>query len=783
VILQAWGSAALLVAASALVGHAVSLLGGRCRPIAPAVGLSLLIVVAYTGTRLPGRASTAAALLLILVIASGVVLVVRVRRGTASDGEPRGAREGRRGGAVATVVTIAVSALGAAIPFIANGRIGLLGVSLDNDTAPHLIWGEALRSPVVGHRYGLNLGYPLGPHSLAAALTSGLGVRMDLAFTALLIATVVVTALVAANALVGEPAWKRPVVGVLAALLYMVAAYYAEGAFKEPMLGLLLLAMVLQLEQVRDRWAAGSRARWLVLLPVSALIAGGVYVYSYLAFAWFGLTVAIWLVAELVIRPGRLAPARLRQWRSRLLDLLPPALLAAVVMLVLLVPIGQRIISYLQSVGLSPSGSGAISASNLGNLAHALSAYEALGIWQNPDFRFLSANVFHQGELSALALGVLVLGMARALGRRQLILPAAVTACAIVYWRSSHGQSPYVTAKALVIAGPVVAVTGLRGLLHSDATPIPRWLNVIRWAAAVAFVGFAVHSSYQVLRNEPVWASESTSELLSLGRNTSGQTLLFLGNSDYAPWIFHDSEMSALAANTISMAQAAARPRKPIVYGTATDFDSVDPSTINRFRWVITTTTPYASQPPPAFRLVRRLPMYELWERVGTVSLARQVIERSGAPGAVLDCRNRVERALSRRPGVAAVSAVPVSGALSALPPGGHERVTLRLPAGRWQLSLQYTSPTDLTLSATGHRWRMPAYDDRPGPIFGVGSLRSSGSPLILTVRADKPNFLTGADLVAFTTTVFATRDPDRRTLVPLSRSCGRYVDWYRLSG
>ncbi len=526
----------MLVAASALVGHAINLLGARCRAAAPAVGLSVLVIVAYGALRLPGRATTAVVAVAVVIVAAAALVVIRTR-GARRRRERREPGD-RRAVAVpiATAVTIGLAAFGAAIPFIANGRVGLLGVSFDNDTAPHLVWAQALQQPVVGDRYGLNLGYPLGPHSLADVIARGFGVRLDLAFTALLIAAVIITAIVAASALRGEAAWKRPVVGVLAALFYLVAAYYGEGAFKEPLMGLLLLAMVLQFEEISDLWTAPGRARLPALLPVAVIVAAGVYIYSYLAFAWFGLTLAIWLVAELLSRPRMLrslrparAVARLREHGAALIDQIVPLAVAVVVMVVLLVPIAGRVISYVQSLGLSPAGTGAITASNLGNLAHPLSAYEALGIWQSPDFRFLGANIFHQGELSALALGVLVLGLVRCLGRRELLLPAAVVACAIIFWHSNQGQSPYVTAKALVIAGPVVAVTGLRGVLRAETIPVTPWAKLGRWLLAVAFVGLAVHSSYQALRNEPVWPNESTKELISLDKVTSGQPLLFLG--------------------------------------------------------------------------------------------------------------------------------------------------------------------------------------------------------------------------------------------------------------
>lgn len=758
-ILQVFGSAALLVAASELLGQAASLLGARCRAAAPAVGLSLLVLIASIAIRLPGRATTAAAGLLIVLIAAGGLVAIRVRL---------------RALPLVQLIVGSMAALFAAVPFIANGRVGLLGVSLDNDTASHLEYAEALSSPVTRRLYGLPPGYPLGPHSLADALSSGVGVRLDLAFTALLIATVVITALVASAALVNERPWKRVVVGVLGALLYLVAAYYAEGAFKEQLLGLLLLAWVLHLEEVRAEWMAGSQDRWGLLVPAALLVAAGIYVYSYLAVGWFGLTLVIWLAAELAVRPGSVT-----DWRAKLFDLALPVGVAVGLLLVLLTPIAGRVLSLIDTFGASPAGTGAITASNLGNLAHALSPYEALGIWNSPDFRFLPVDIFHAGELSGLALGVLLLGLAWSLARRELLLPAAVTACAIIYWRSSHGQSPYVTAKALAVAGPIVAVTGLRGLLSTPANPMPRWLARARLAVAAAFIILAVHSSYEALRDEPVWPPESTNELLALDKVTRGQTVLFLGNSDYSPWLFHDSKMSALAVTTSSLAQAAPNPAKPAVYGTALDFDSVGSATLGRFHWVITTNTAYASLPPAGFRLVRQLPMYQLWERTGPI-VPHLTLEPPGAPGAVLNCQSRMGRALSRRRGVAAVMSPPVIGALTAIPAGGIERVTLPLRPGRWELSLQYVSAVNLELSVGGQRWQMPAYLDRPGPVFAVGTVRSGGTPIVVTIRADRPSPTTGPNLNALTTALVATRIPNVRTLVPLRRSCGRYIDWYR---
>ena len=171
---------------------------------------------------------------------------------------------------------------------------------------------------------------------------------------------------------------------MLAALLYLPAAYYAEGAFKEPLLGLFLLAVVLHLEGVRRDWGAGVVDRARSLLPLAVLTAGAIYVYSYVALAWLGLTWAFWIGAEVVTHP---------EWRhdlrARVRDLAVPVGIAIVMLLVLLAPSAGRIVSFLGTIGVSPSGTGAIATSNFGNLAHSLSAYEALGIWNSSDFRFL----------------------------------------------------------------------------------------------------------------------------------------------------------------------------------------------------------------------------------------------------------------------------------------------------------------------------------------------------------------------------------------------------------
>jgi len=773
VTLETWGSAAAIVAASLLLGYGVNAVGIRCRAAAPAVGLGLLIIISYVAIQAPGGVTTAAVTDTLLTTLAAGSLARRCRSFRVR---------------FASTCAGALGAAGAAIPFIANGRVGLLGVSLDNDTANHLIWAQALESSKARQIYGLPNYYPLGPHALADVVSNLLGARLDLAFTGLLIAGVVLTAVVGANALGGETGWKRVITGVLAALLYLEAAYYAEGAFKEQLLGLLLIAFVLQLEAVRDQWTDGLGIRWRFLAPTAILAAAALYTYGYPGIVWFALTAVIWLAAELMLRwagwrvilrppPSRIPRAQWAVWVAKLRLVLPAVAITTALLAVLSAPVARRNIALFDLFGASPAGTGAISLANLGNLAHQLPAPEGFGVWNSIDFRFDPSNVFHAGELAALAMGVFILGFLCVLARRELVLAAAAAACAIVYWRASN-QSPYVLAKALVVAGPVIAVIDMRGLLRLEGRRVS--VQLVSLAVAAAFLALAAHSSFQTLRNEPVWPNESTAELTSLAGETRGQNVVDLVTTDYAEWLFHDSYMSSIADNTINLAQIGPRPNKPFVYGTGTDFDSINFALLPRFTWVVTSNSPYASQPPDSFVLIRKLRLYELWKRVQRSVPSRQVIEKPGEPGAVLDCRSAAGRAISRHPGMAAVMSKPVIVPLGFIGAGAAETVKVPLPRGTWALSLQYTSATVLEITVRQRTWRMPAYLDRPGPWFIVGNVTSTGAPATLTIHADQPASFTGPSLGAAPTAIAATRVPDTRALIPLRRACGRYVDWYR---
>ena len=316
---------AVCVAALALGQAAVALCGVRGWSwLSPPVGLALLCAVCWGTVRLPGDGVVSAVLVLVLVVAAVAYLWGRLEGG---------AEALREGWPVALVALVAAS-----LPFAVEGHFGILGTSFNPDMSQHLLATDRLAAGQGSQL--LHQGYPLGPHAVVVALNKGLGIGLVPGFSGLTVAVAVLAPLTALAAFRQLPWLARSCAALVVGLAYLVASYFAQGAFKETIEALFVLAFALALRESGRDWVKLP----LRFVPAALIAVGAVYVYSFPGLLWLGGTAVVWLLVELAL--GR----RPLEWRS--------AGLAALVFLIAVAPEIGRMVDFQSFETFDPNGPG-----------------------------------------------------------------------------------------------------------------------------------------------------------------------------------------------------------------------------------------------------------------------------------------------------------------------------------------------------------------------------------------------------------------------------------------
>jgi len=789
-----YASAALICAASLLVGRAVlGLAGGEesRRWLAPAVGFGAVLTVTGFLARAPGHATSATIGLVALIVAAALVLWWQPRR-------PAGVLL-REGLPVAVIVILVLS-----IPFAISGRWGIIGVGFNNDLGLHLAWAEWLRS---GLGPAPEAGYPLGPHAFAAAVAALPGIGLGQAFVGEIFAIGVLTALTALAALSDLGPGRRVLAATLVAIPYLGASYFAQGAFKETAEALFVLAFAVYLhdfDRRRDEnprisavfgpWAGG-------LVPLA--LAGGIFFsYSFAGLAWPVAILVFWGATVPEVRRG-LRPRALLRTVLRPRVLIPALVLGGLAATLTLVGPFAFVHGFNRVAGTNTYG--------------PVSPAEALGIWPASNYRLNAVGGAHlSGLVTAIAALAVIVGAIWWLRRRQYAVPVALVACTVLYLAALATSGEYSQAKALIIAAPLAMLIAIRPLLfelggqkarrraeiRSQAPDFGPSAGVARigWGVlAVVFVGGAVYSSLLVLRDAPVGPPGHGAELQTFIPKIEGEPVLYAGQDRYAAYELMGADTHVPLVE-FPDAEVSPSPEKPFDTGDAyspIDFDSFSRATLARFPYVITGRAAWNSEAPSGFRQIASTPSYILWKRTGPLPENRHVLLEGTEPAAHANCASPEIRILMSNQGRASLFPGAVIGGKgrwnpgAALETGNSAAQTLRLPRGRWRLSLQYFSPFGLTLSAPGlHQPLFAALDgQRPtaislandGQFWPAGEIASKGDPIRFTVTAADPSTLqrlTGYTGKATLGELVATPDRPHR-IVPLSQACNGWIDWY----
>jgi hypothetical protein len=751
-------SAAVTCVVALSLGQAALRLAGASEWswLAPPVGISIAMLIAVAADHVPGEATTVAIVLVVLTVAA-IVWCGRV--------------PAQRPPITPLLAAAPVFAL-LLVPFLAVGHGGVLGVNFDNDMAPHMDIAEAFLNGSVGSVAPPD--YPIGPHAMVALIGEGLGIRIDYVFAGWTMALPILSAWTAL-ALLRRPVWlAQAATATVVALPFLVAGYYGEGAFKEVLQGGLVLATAIFFSGLGPRL---GRGRWVPL----ALIVGGILsIYSVAGLPWPVAIGALWL-----------AVIAIRQWRrAGLASLLPPLRrelpaigIGVAVLVISIIPQLPRIHRF-----ITLNRSSNIPKDNLGNLVGPLPGWEGFGIWNSPDFRLPASPAFTAGMWTAFAVALVLFGTFVLLRRGRWMLPLAAAAAMLIWIVSNHSQSPYVAAKALVIASPLLLAVAIVPL--AEMVPTRPWRSLssafravpgqpLAWGVAailavVLFVQVGI-SDGEALRVSPVGPTAHADELRELRPLLDDQPTLFLGNDDFVRW-----ELAGVPVQgpVIANPELPIRPQKHWEYGQAFDFDSVDAATLNEFEWVITTRDAAGSSPPPQMQVAKTTPNYVLWHRDGKVQ-PRSILNEGQMPGAVLDCRTPGGRRVLAGGGVAAVRREPVVAPGFFMGPGGVSTVEMQVSPGRYELELAYTSRLSITVTAPGLRTTVPGNLDRPGPRYPLGQVTVTGNgPTSVTLTVANPLLAPGILLAEIGSIVATPVGKDH--LVPVREACGKYVDWYR---
>jgi len=509
-VIGTYAAVVAICGASLAIGQAALVLCGVRRRswLSPSVGLALLCAICWATVRMPGDGAVSAVAVLVLAIAAVLYLRGRVEGG---------------GEALGSGLPVAFGALlAASIPFAVEGHFGILGTGFNPDMSQHLLATDRL-----AHGAGsqlLHQGYPLGPHSVVVALNKGLGIGIVQGFSGLTVAAAILAPLTALAAFADQPAWRRAAAALLVGLPYLVASYYAQGAFKEVIQALFVLAFVLALRE--------SGRTWLTLplrfVPAAIIAIGSVYTYSFPGLIWLGAIAVIWAIADWAWAK-RISPAGGGVGRTSPEDALAtgrgggspaptgPAVRRAMSLAVLVFAVGalpelSRMIDFHSFETFDPSGPG------LGNLFGQVSPFTALGIWPSGDFRLAPGNgavpAFAYFAGAAFASLLLVYGLFVCWRRREATVLAGVLVVALLYAAARVGGTPYTSAKALEVAAPLVTLAIVLPLLRRPVT-----LLYLLAAGACSLLAFA---------NAPVGPTSYSPALTGLRPLLAGGSTLVL---------------------------------------------------------------------------------------------------------------------------------------------------------------------------------------------------------------------------------------------------------------
>jgi hypothetical protein len=722
------------------------------RPLVVPAGLTVVILAAQFATLTDATAELAGPFVVALALVG--LLLSRVWR---SRPEPW-----------AAVAAVGVFAAFAA-PVVLSGRATFAGYIKLDDTATYL----AMTDRVMEHGRSLAglapstyeatlattlaIGYPTGslmPLGLGHQLLSYDSAWLYQPYLAVLAALLAL----ALYALLGRVIASRPLRALAAFLAAQPAILYGYalwGGIKE-LAGALLLALIGALVP----WTLEERRGPRAVLPLAAASAALVCVLSVPGALWL---VPPFLVAAVVV------------WRRRSRALLWKVGAFTVVAAVLAVPAFVAALDWLPRIGAFNNET------NLGNLIHALSPLQLMGIWPVGDFRVHPRESAPTYILIALAIAAGVVGLWSAWRRAAtalLVYVGTAVVGALVYVAIS---SPWVGGKALAMAAPAVLAAAFAGC----AALLARGRGVEAAVVTFALAGGVLWSN--VLQYHDVWLAPrgQLHELETIGHRFAGDGPALM--TSYEPYgVRHFlRRLDPEGASELRRRFVYLTNGKLLAKGASADIDRFRLDGVLVYRTLVLRRGPAASRPPSVYRLVWSGRYYEVWQRpehpretivthlpLGDISQAAAVprcaeVERLRGSSFVT----------ATRPKAISLGNPPSSGALTLTVPVPADDVYTVWIAGDW-FGLASVSIDGRTVGSLRHELNWP------GLYTDLGSMPLAAGRHQVTIRYDRGVWRPGSGATPFAFGPVALSPVDEREPVAsvspanVLSLCGKPLDW-----
>ncbi len=165
---------------------------------------------------------------------------------------------------------------------------GSSGTSLNPDMSQHLFAADRLVSG--GEERLIAEGYPLGPHALAASHREARAIAGPRRSAGSRWPTAVAATVAPSAPLSDLDRSRRIGAALLVGVAYLAASYYIQGAFKETMQALFVLAFAIGLAELASESATEARGCLAGIgsrrVPLAALAVGSLYAYSFPGLTW-----------------------------------------------------------------------------------------------------------------------------------------------------------------------------------------------------------------------------------------------------------------------------------------------------------------------------------------------------------------------------------------------------------------------------------------------------------------------------------------------------------------